>query len=1302
MSYSRTLTACCAPNPLTWSVIGGALPSGFTLSPAGVLSGLTAAGATGPYTFLVKAADSGDPANYGVRQFTFSIVANAITTSTTLPTGKVGTGYGVTLTTLAGGGTWSLNAYNYLPPGLSLGLPNCSSGQICGTPTASGQYQFVLSNSTGPVSAVFTVQIYPATYNPPTFNLSNQTFSLGATVTTQLTASGGAGLAGGYLYSLSPGADPVPGLRIQSGAPLPTSFPAATTPATVGGLLGVPTQPGVWPTSIRVTDSGGNFFDRPITVTVPPIHITSQTTAPKAKWGQPYSLQLEAYGGVGYSWSMSGQSCGLSINSSGLISGTPTITGTAPCTSTTNVLSPVVTLSAGGYSLGVTLTLTVNAFDITTAGDLPDATQNASYSQSFASGCSGTCTWTSAAAGSTTIVSGGTGYHVGDVLTVSGGTGTAAKFNVTTVDAGGGITGVSLNTAGSYTARPSNPAATTVVPAPGTGATLNIAWTAAGVTFPGGLAFDAVSGVLSGTPTGTSSNSAFTLTMNQASPATAVSKLFVMRIGPASPQVLSITSPNTNSPVNSYFTIGSQVTQQLVASGGVPGFLWSIVGGALPPGLALSSDLLGNPKTGETIGANLQPGFRYIVGRPLQVGTYTFTLQAMDHSGGPDAVVATRTYTWTISELNAQYLRLPPPAGNITAGNAFSTGACPGVSCPGQLLVIGGSASEGVGNYAWANLTTLPYGLSLNASTGVISGTPLEVINASVPIQATDNVSGSSLVFNVTLNVTGGASPISIGQGSSLGTIAQGNTISTALNISGGTAPYTVTGVNLPSWLTVNSGSGLLQGQSGFVLSGVGVQAGTFAFSITVQDSGGQQVVRNFTLTVAGVTLAAAATLPDGAVGELYDARLTTLGGPVQWALAPGFSLPPGLALANIAGVYHLTGTPTVASTSYSFQLSGTDAGGRVFTGTWTLRIGSVRILGPQLISTPAIVGSPFSYPFEKSCVGNCVTWFVAGVPAGFNVSPDGLLTSTSVPSSGTFQVVVTATPVGGGVSVQRRFVLFARWPNALLLDFSLAATQLADATVGQPTNQALNPTGGIPPYSWSVAPGHQLPAGVALTDWSTQGSPVPTTTGPGGVLGLQPVSWTLSGVPTTAGVQTFDLILSDTAGSLLRRTFTMNVSPLGIVQGTLKAGIVNASYNQQFVPFGGTGTATFTMSPNGGFADMLPPGLTMNPSGLITGTPTSTGSYTFFLSVTQGAATFTRRTTLNVARAADTANTNRNLMVSNGANPQDLPMGVGRRPSTFNLAVSTLNVANGGLTPLNAEAYTWSAALKAGETFPP
>src|SRR5262249_35693801 len=144
MSYSRTLSACCTPTPIVWSVIGGALPSGFALSSSGVLSGLTAAGATGTSTFLVKAADSADASNFGVRQFTLTIVNNAITTSTTLPTGKVGTSYSVTLGTLATGGTWSLNAYSYLPPGLTL---NGGTGVLSGTPTVSGQYSFGLTNA---------------------------------------------------------------------------------------------------------------------------------------------------------------------------------------------------------------------------------------------------------------------------------------------------------------------------------------------------------------------------------------------------------------------------------------------------------------------------------------------------------------------------------------------------------------------------------------------------------------------------------------------------------------------------------------------------------------------------------------------------------------------------------------------------------------------------------------------------------------------------------------------------------------------------------------------------------------------------------------------------------------------------------------------------------------------------------------------------------------------------------------------------------------------------------------------------
>lgn len=75
---------------------------------------------------------------------------------------------------------------------------------------------------------------------------------------------------------------------------------------------------------------------------------------------------------------------------------------------------------------------------------------------------------------SATIGSGGTGYSVNDKLTVSGGTfETAAVFNVDS-ESGGVVTAVSVDTAGKYSATPSNPAATTG--GGGSGCTLNVTY----------------------------------------------------------------------------------------------------------------------------------------------------------------------------------------------------------------------------------------------------------------------------------------------------------------------------------------------------------------------------------------------------------------------------------------------------------------------------------------------------------------------------------------------------------------------------------------------------------------------------------------------------------------------------------------------------------------------------------------------------------------------------------------------------------------------------------------------------------
>ena len=73
----------------------------------------------------------------------------------------------------------------------------------------------------------------------------------------------------------------------------------------------------------------------------------------------------------------------------------------------------------------------------------------------------------------TSLALAGSGYVLGDVLTVVGGTGTAATLTVSGVNATGGITSAALTTPGAYTVAPTNPVS--VTGGTGTGATVNLA-----------------------------------------------------------------------------------------------------------------------------------------------------------------------------------------------------------------------------------------------------------------------------------------------------------------------------------------------------------------------------------------------------------------------------------------------------------------------------------------------------------------------------------------------------------------------------------------------------------------------------------------------------------------------------------------------------------------------------------------------------------------------------------------------------------------------------------------------------------
>ncbi|HTY92737.1 MAG TPA: putative Ig domain-containing protein, partial [Steroidobacteraceae bacterium] len=135
-AYSSTLASTGGTPPVSWSIIGGALPAGLSLNQStGVISGTpTVSVSNSSITFQVQ--DSGTPKQTKSIPLTLTIAPATLTiTTASLPNGMVGSAYSTTL--MATGGTtplsWSILS-GALPTGLSL---NQSTGVISGTPTVS-------------------------------------------------------------------------------------------------------------------------------------------------------------------------------------------------------------------------------------------------------------------------------------------------------------------------------------------------------------------------------------------------------------------------------------------------------------------------------------------------------------------------------------------------------------------------------------------------------------------------------------------------------------------------------------------------------------------------------------------------------------------------------------------------------------------------------------------------------------------------------------------------------------------------------------------------------------------------------------------------------------------------------------------------------------------------------------------------------------------------------------------------------------------------------------------------------------
>jgi hypothetical protein len=233
------------------------------------------------------------------------------------------------------------------------------------------------------------------------------------------------------------------------------------------------------------------------------------------------------------------------------------------------------------------------------------------------------------------------------------------------------------------------------------------------------------------------------------------------------------------------------------------------------------------------------------------------------------------------------------------------------------------TASGGATPYTYS-AANLPAGLSINGSTGAITGTPAQssIGTTSVTIKVTDSTQPSPQSATANLSIKISPATLAITTASlPAGTVASPYP-STTLQASGGVSPYTwalASGSSLPAGLSLSTGG---------VISGTPATAGSYSLTFVVTDSltPPDTAQATLALTISGAPSApplalTTTTLPNATLNTAYSATLTATGGvtPYTFSLANSTSLPAGLTLSS-AGV--ISGTPTKAgSTSFSIQV---------------------------------------------------------------------------------------------------------------------------------------------------------------------------------------------------------------------------------------------------------------------------------------------------------------------------------------------------------------------------------------------
>ena len=1170
----------------SWSVFAGALPGGVSLNTGtGTVTGTPTSAATFNYTIRVTDSASTPQTNDIALS---STVAAAISAATCAPTSGMEVGFAITpFTCTKTGGTGAVTwvvATGALPGGLAL---NAATGAITGIPTTSGNFSFTVtatdsastpqSSTSGTINATVFPALTAATCAP------TSAMEVGAAITPfTCTTTGG---ATPFTWSISAGALP-------GGVSLNTS---------TGAITGTPTASGPFNYTVSVTDSGsvpqnantGNLSST-VAAALSISACVPSTGMERTVLITPFTCTSS--GGTGtQTWSISSGALptGLSINAtSGVVSGTPSASGTF------NYTVSVTDSASTPQTAGIARSSVVAAL-ISSATCAPTTGMEVGFAITpftcSVTGGVGPITWSVA----TGALPGGLALNAATgAITGTPTTNGNFSFTVTATDSAStpqSSTSGTINTtvfpalsAASCTPTSAMEVGAAITPftCTATGGATPFTWSISAGALPGGVSLNAATGAITGTPT---TSAVFNYTVSVTDSGSVPQNANTGNLSSTVAAALSIAAcvPSTGMARTVLITPFT-----CTSSGGTGTQTWSISSGALPTGLSL------NATTGT------------ISGTPSASGTFNYTVSVTDSASTPQTAGIARTSVVAALISSAACT----PTTGMEVGVAATPFTC---TAAGGVLPLTWTVASGA----------LPTGLSLNAATGVVSGTPTVSSVFNYTITATDSASATQQ-SSTTSGLSSTVAPaLSAPTCSPAGTLEVGVVYAVTCSVSGGVGPY--------SW-TVNTGSlspgigfaGLTSAGPGIAASGTFTTAGSFPFTLKVTDSPNNVASSGVALPapegLGGTVIPAPSIscLPvtgPAQVGVPYSAACTVTNGtaPYTFDISTG-TLPGGLfTSANGGNQFTVFGTPT-ANGAYNYTVRVRDSASTIqpatqnFTGTISAGLG--------ISCTP--VGGPteVNVPYLTTCTAsNGVapynwTLITSGLPAGLTASAatGTTFTISGAPSAAgayAFTVKLTDTSTVPQTLQQNYLGTITAAPSVSCLPTS------GPAGVGVPYSATCTVSGGTAPYTWNTSAG-TVPAGLVRTPNSG------TTT-------------TISGTPTTGGAFDYTVQVTDSAqtaasvsspqsaslrfgpGTILA-TPTISCTPAAPPTGPTQQ---NVAYSTTCTATGGTGTYSWSISA-GALPASLALGAPVGNSVTISGTPTALGAYSYTLTATDTAST--------------------------------------------------------------------------------